>query len=448
MDYSRIYDDLIADRRTNTPREDEYYEVHHILPRCMGGSDEAENLIRLRPEDHFFAHLLLAKVHGGSMWAAVRIMAAAAVGVKPEVRSHRFGKSMPGIRARYAAGRRWANEHLVGLGHPSADKTVYHWRHLDGRECRLAQVEFASAFSLQQSNVSSVVRGISKSTKGWFLADRHSESDLERPSGLRHGCADKTAYQFKHIDGREFFGTRIELAANDNVPRASIDNIVRGVCLSAYGWYIPQKVSDGVIGTAATSGDRSGTADKSVYQFKRVDGIVETCTRQALIKKYDLDAASFNHMASGKAFSSQGWFRPDLNPEGVFGTGAERNGRFNPETYRFVHDDGREETLTLHAMHLKHGGNRACWNKPLSGKTYRGWALYGSAPARRSDRGTVYQFQHSSGRIFTGRQKDLAEAFGLSQATACRAVKSGAGSAGWKVVLANDNIQYSEPLAV
>lgn len=39
---------------------EEYYERHHILPKCMGGGDEKENLIDLYAREHFEAHRLLA----------------------------------------------------------------------------------------------------------------------------------------------------------------------------------------------------------------------------------------------------------------------------------------------------------------------------------------------------------------------------------------------------
>ena len=42
---------------------DEYHERHHIVPRCMGGTDEEENLIDLFAREHFIAHKLLAEEH-------------------------------------------------------------------------------------------------------------------------------------------------------------------------------------------------------------------------------------------------------------------------------------------------------------------------------------------------------------------------------------------------
>lgn len=39
---------------------DEYCERHHIIPKCMGGTDAEDNLIDLFAREHFIAHKLLA----------------------------------------------------------------------------------------------------------------------------------------------------------------------------------------------------------------------------------------------------------------------------------------------------------------------------------------------------------------------------------------------------
>ena len=39
---------------------DEYHERHHIIPKCMGGTNNEENLIDLYAREHFEAHRLLA----------------------------------------------------------------------------------------------------------------------------------------------------------------------------------------------------------------------------------------------------------------------------------------------------------------------------------------------------------------------------------------------------
>lgn len=70
MDYGRIYREFLADRRLREPTI-EVFEKHHIRPRSLGGSNDPENIIRLSPEDHVFAHALLAKIHGGFLIGVV-----------------------------------------------------------------------------------------------------------------------------------------------------------------------------------------------------------------------------------------------------------------------------------------------------------------------------------------------------------------------------------------
>ena len=74
MNYKDHYEKLIerAKHRVLVGR----IEVHHIVPRCMGGSNEAENLVRLTTEEHFLAHQLLHKIYPkekGLLFALVKM---------------------------------------------------------------------------------------------------------------------------------------------------------------------------------------------------------------------------------------------------------------------------------------------------------------------------------------------------------------------------------------
>ncbi len=40
-----------------------YYEYHHIIPKCVGGTDEDFNLVLLTAREHFLAHYLLCKIY-------------------------------------------------------------------------------------------------------------------------------------------------------------------------------------------------------------------------------------------------------------------------------------------------------------------------------------------------------------------------------------------------
>lgn len=50
----------ILDTRGRFNCGDEYHECHHIVPRCLDGTDDEENLIDLFAKEHFEAHRLLA----------------------------------------------------------------------------------------------------------------------------------------------------------------------------------------------------------------------------------------------------------------------------------------------------------------------------------------------------------------------------------------------------
>lgn len=59
--YQIYYDKLIA--RAKNRVIDSYTEKHHIIPKCMGGSNKRENLVNLTAREHFIAHQLLVKIN-------------------------------------------------------------------------------------------------------------------------------------------------------------------------------------------------------------------------------------------------------------------------------------------------------------------------------------------------------------------------------------------------
>jgi len=63
MDYCKIYQNLVLKGKERFPTPGIYYENHHIIPKCMGGTDEEHNLVCLTPEEHYLAHQLLVKIY-------------------------------------------------------------------------------------------------------------------------------------------------------------------------------------------------------------------------------------------------------------------------------------------------------------------------------------------------------------------------------------------------
>lgn len=72
MNYQQHYHKLI--NRAKNRLLEGYVEKHHIIPRCMNGSNDAKNIVVLTAREHFVAHLLLTKIHGGKLWHAAFMM--------------------------------------------------------------------------------------------------------------------------------------------------------------------------------------------------------------------------------------------------------------------------------------------------------------------------------------------------------------------------------------
>lgn len=61
MNYLKIHNSIIEKARNRTLKG--YSEKHHIIPKCLGGSNSKENLVRLTPEEHYVVHQLLVKIY-------------------------------------------------------------------------------------------------------------------------------------------------------------------------------------------------------------------------------------------------------------------------------------------------------------------------------------------------------------------------------------------------
>lgn len=63
MNYKKIYDNLVLSRKDRLLKEGEYYEKHHIVPKCIDGITDQENLVTLTAREHYIAHWLLTKIY-------------------------------------------------------------------------------------------------------------------------------------------------------------------------------------------------------------------------------------------------------------------------------------------------------------------------------------------------------------------------------------------------
>ena len=66
INYEIKYKNLIDLWKTKTDKDllnYNYLEKHHILPKCLGGTDDAENIVKMDAASHLEAHILLLKLN-------------------------------------------------------------------------------------------------------------------------------------------------------------------------------------------------------------------------------------------------------------------------------------------------------------------------------------------------------------------------------------------------
>lgn len=228
MDYGRIYRDFIADRRIRESSLTGYVERHHIVPKSRGGSNDPDNLIKLTAEDHFFAHLLLAKMHGGWMWMAVKRMS----GSRREGLRHWVRR-----RFMYAVARKRVAEEMSraykgrpgkrGSDNGHYDFEVRAWTNLDTGEIRHATTaDMWTAIGGTRPHWTSVVKGDRRSMLGWTT----------NPDGIRIRGLKGKRQKFVNRDGRSFHGTQSEFCTEFGVGVAAACRISRHRSVSMCGW--------------------------------------------------------------------------------------------------------------------------------------------------------------------------------------------------------------------
>lgn len=67
MNYLKAYNNIVEKASSRGLRKNKkkfgYTEIHHIKPRCIGGTDDKENLVQVTAREHFILHLLLTKIY-------------------------------------------------------------------------------------------------------------------------------------------------------------------------------------------------------------------------------------------------------------------------------------------------------------------------------------------------------------------------------------------------
>lgn len=230
MNYQSIYSRFIADRRTKEAAliaSGAYSERHHILPRAHAGDDTPTNLIRLTPEDHFFAHLLLAKIHGGEMWAPIAFM----------VGGSRKDYKPTQSRKRHGWATRALSKAKSGEGAYQFDHTEYSVVNEYGHVMTVKQSEMPSMLGISKPLANMLIKGRVSVARGWSIVGQ----DRKTIVGDKHPMHRPEVREFKHVNGDSFVGTQLEFSDQKNMRRPDVSRLVTGVYRTSKGWYLAER---------------------------------------------------------------------------------------------------------------------------------------------------------------------------------------------------------------
>lgn len=301
MDYHRIYREFIADRKAK-PTPGGYTERHHIVPRYMGGSDEAENLIALTPEDHFFAHLCWAMAEGTMQaWAAVMIMHER--GSRCDLFKRRTRETYGWTRRRYG---KICKEGLLGENNPNHNPEIITLKRANGRLASKTRLEWFRS-GVPHAQICGLLNGKSGSYRGWMLPDRDPATVGRSYAGsLRRNVK---VYSWVHLDGRRRKVNNHQLAEEFGLRVDDLNSIVRGEHGMCRGWSIEGTAVGWPCGRTAFKCEK-------VNHLVHIDGPTAEGTQSHLILTLGIDQRQISALVTGKRKSCQGWMLKDVAATG------------------------------------------------------------------------------------------------------------------------------------
>lgn len=183
MDYQKIYNNLCQNNRELTKEEN--YEFHHIIPKCLGGNDNKENLVKLSYKEHYIAHLLLLKLAKNNnelykMSHALVMLCKSNCGNRITCsrkfeKARKYASSSTSLYMKEIIG---PNGESRGEIHSRKgidkrkDSTIYHWYHADHGEIKMDCYELSLTYDYlngNSTNLLKVAREERKFCRGWIL---------------------------------------------------------------------------------------------------------------------------------------------------------------------------------------------------------------------------------------------------------------------------------------
>lgn len=183
------YDEFIQnilDTRGRFACGDEYHERHHIVPKCLGGTNDDENLIDLYAREHYEAHRLLAIEHNDNKQLTYAWWLMSNMTNKHEERYKLTAEEYEEVRLAYSE----TVKQRRGKLHPNYGKPLPEWH-----KKRLSELMTGRKLSKERR------KQISESHKGIGSRGKNSMARKVECNGTIYDCIEDCAEAYNVTSG-------------------------------------------------------------------------------------------------------------------------------------------------------------------------------------------------------------------------------------------------------
>ena len=322
MNYLNIYNKIItkAKQLNRTKQENVYYELHHILPKSLGGDNSSINLVRLTAKEHYICHHLLFRHYTKSSEILPKGKMATAFMLMSRGRNKEFIKPLTAIeyqKAReamsiyYSLTRKGSNNPMFGQQNKRKGKTgfsteniraagvrkrkytkKYHWVNRKTKKEIIATAQdFHKKFKLPNNHILEIIRPECQrlTCNDWYIKGTNIKNKK---------CRDKDNLPYSFINLNKlycFTGTVPELLLHDlTLSRSKVLHLIKSVNIgnrsnALKGDWILQEKFERISKLDSTVGE--------IHKFKNTEtGIIEYLPIYFLARKYNLRVEHIKQM--------------------------------------------------------------------------------------------------------------------------------------------------------
>jgi len=181
MDYRKVYDAIIT--RSKSRALTGYTETHHIIPKCLGGSNKKENLTILTAREHFICHWLLSRMYPGNRKLAYAFFAMCKQQNSLQERYIPSSRAYEEARSNYSR-LGLTEEHKQKISKSQLKNTNNSSRVFKGMKSNMSEQGRQKLAEARKRDQTGKVGDQAKASKGWVICEYEDGSKIEAANAL------------------------------------------------------------------------------------------------------------------------------------------------------------------------------------------------------------------------------------------------------------------------